>query len=834
MQKKKTLSEKTDDAGERGVDGVSEARHQEKEGILQAALVVASSIKTGWLQSEGKDGRVNLALARTMCNIQQESSKVSEKGVLKRISYCMASSFPVAIMLRHAAAGAETTFFTDTACEYLSIAFQDLSTVDALLSRQGNISSVLGILRSRPFVAAHVWKELEAMEADLVPVGDFSDAMEQALLLDVIGRLRQEENLRRIALKILRCFVINSNDHISGRVVSKYLDSLATAANAVASSDSASRLEIASMMKVIITKFPKDSLQHAVPWIWPLLCFAADGVGSASWSLVNESLAAFASCIDAGVYPPLELIETAAFPLLYSIAKEVPKRLDMGARIAECVASVSLAYPSLPQVQRLQWAELLTTWLVQLDPRQPGLMDQKQFNYRALSESTVACLSSLASVGGTEGLQVAHLWLAEMIMHLSRTLKSGESLSSLRREGSDKEARRNSWVDWIPFRTRNGENIHPGDEHVGDQAYLEGEEARAVANMAEHVLAKETEMNSNPSNYEGSNWWRYFLWKNPSKLSDVEKPGVLKKDTAKEQRRHQAKPSDSELSLYINASPIGPLYARSIATRLLEASGKILNSAAELSQSAEDMMSPDMTESYSNIMNQVVDLQAAEKVLVQALKVVASLASGDPNNREWLANAGICSLLQYFLARRHQVELANVVQNKQLPDFRTPVELMQQIARILAIISIDIGGCEALVRADLVPFLQNMASSGDCSTSSSAARALLHLESALRSGHLVNFNSDSSLFERARQDSSQRNQMLDTVSQSTNAREHTSERQYKGEVIGKQKLKAISWMGHQMKNNLVLHDGIHLFCPLAKHHELLAQQGTTSSGERIF
>ena len=349
--------------------------------------------------------------------------------------------------------------------------------------------------------------------------------------------------------------------------------------------------------------------------------------------------------------------------------------------------------------------------------------------------------------------------------------------------------------------------------------------------MAEHALAKEAEIKAN---YETPNWWRYFLWKNPSKLSGIGKVDAIAEDRAKEKRQHQAKPSDSELSLYINASPIGPLYARSVATRLLEASGKILNSAAELSQSAEDIMSPHMTESYSNIMSQVVDLQAAEKVLVQALKVVASLASGDPSNREWLANAGICSLLQYFLARRHQVELASVVQSKQSPDMRTPVELIQQISRILAIISIDIGGCENLLRADLVPFLQNMASSGDCSTSSSAARALLHIESALSSGHLVKFSSLSSLFERAREDSSQRTQVLDTVSQSTKAREHTCERHYKDGVIEKQKIKEISWMGHQMKNNLVLHDGIHLFCPLAKHHELLAQNGTTSPGEWIF
>eukprot|EP00890_Picochlorum_soloecismus_P002505 jgi/Picsp_1/3255/NSC_06095-R1_binding protein len=826
-------SEPNDERNKR-TDEISQQRRIKKDGVLQAASAIVSSMKTGWLQSEGNDDRISLALARTICSIQQQSSKVSEKGALREISCFMARSFPVAIMLQRAAAGSETVSFTDTACEYLSNAFEDLNTAGALLSRQGNISIILEILRRRPYVAERVWKELEVMEADTLPMGSFGDAMEQALLLDVVGRLRQEENLRRIALRILRCWVIKSNAHISGRVVSKYLDSLATAANAVASSDSASRLEIASIMKVLIRKLPKDSLQHAVPWIWPLLCFAADGVGSASWMLVNESLAAFASCIEAGVYPPLELIETAAFPLLYSIAKEVPKRLDVGVHIADCVASVCLAYPTIPQLQRLRWAELFTTWLVQLDSRKSVWMDQKYMNYRALSESSVDCLSSLLSVSGTEGLQVAHLWLAEMIMHLSQTLKTGKELSNLRQKSSDTESSRTSWVDWILLRTRRGGNNSAGDEHGGGQTYLKGEEARAVANMAEHALATEPDMDTKAPNHENSNWWRYYPRRNPSKPSDAEKPSALKRDTSEERRKHQPKPSDSELSLYINASPIGALYARSIATRLLEASGKVLNSAAELSQSAEDTMSPHMMESYSNMVNQVVDIEATEKIMIQALKVIASLASGDPVNRDWLATAGICSLLRYFLERRHQVESASLVQNEQLPNYRAPIDLLQQISRILAIISIDIGGCETLLRAGLVPYLQNMAASDDCSTSSSAARALLHIESAHRSGYLVNSNIGTRLFDRAREYSRQRTQMLDVGSQNNYAREPTCERHDRDEIIGKQKTKPMSWMEDQMKNHLVLHDGIHLFSPLARHHELLAQQGTNASFQELI
>lgn len=841
MQEQTPRSEETNDERNKRDDEVSQQRrikNTSKEGIVQAALAIGSSIKTGWLQSEGKDDRISLAIARTMCSLQQQSRKVAEKSALREISCLVARSFPVAIMLQRAAAGSETASFTDTACEYLSDAFEDLNTAAALLSRQGNTSSILEILRQRPDVAECVWRKVEAKEADTLPMGTIGLAVvEQALLLDVVGRLRQEENLRRIALRILRYWAMTSNARITGGVVSKYLDSLATAANAVASSDSASRLEIASIMKVLIQKLPKDSLQHAVSWIWPLLCFAADGVGSSRWMLVNESLSAFASCIDAGVYPPLELIETAAFPLLYSIAKEVPKRLDVGVRIAECVASVSLAYPTLPQVQRLRWAELFISWLIQLDSRKDVWMDQKYVDYRWLSKSLVDCLLSLSSVSGTEGLQIAHLWLSEMIMHLSQTLKTGRKLSDLRDENSDKESSRTSWVDWILFRSRREAKNTYGDEHVGGgQTYLEGEEAQAVANMAEHALSIEPDMSSENPNHEAANWWRYHLWKSSSKPSDAEKVPASRRDKDEESRKHKPKPSDSELSLYINASPIGPLYARSIATRLLEASGKVLNSAAELSQSAEDIMSPHMTESYSNTVNQVVDVKAAEKILIQALKVVASLASGDPLNREWLANAGVCNLLRYFLERRHQVESASLLQNKQLPDYGAPTDLLQQISRIFAIISVDIGGCETLLRAGLVPYLQNMAASDDCSTSSNAARALLHIESAHRSGHLLNSNFGGSLFARAREQTRQRTQLLDVGAQHNYAREHPYERHDKDKIVGKQKPKSISWMANQMKNHLVLHDGIHLFSPLARHHELLAQQGTNanSPGEWIF
>jgi len=323
-------------------------------------------------------------------------------------------------------------------------------------------------------------------------------------------------------------------------------------------------------------------------------------------------------------------------------------------------------------------------------------------------------------------------------------------------------------------------------------------------------------------------------------------------------------PSDPELAMYINASPIGPVYARAVAQRLLEISG---NAVAQIENTDLEDMSPLTAASYSAAAA-AVNQQVADDVMAQALKVTSALASGSSDNRRWLLMAGLPQLLRLFIERmerRKESQLGSGTETGLglgLGDHvGMSTKLSRQVARLLALLSIEIEGANLLVRNEFIPWLQVMASSDDCKISSSAAKALLHVEAARESGLLLgplreiggsknetsdqsnnnkNGRNNNNLLDPARVRATMQREMLqpeyDTsiVMQpfTSPVNNHhvgyemmTLDLKKKRDMFAKQKRADAMWRNLR-ETRLVLHDGIHLMCPLAEHHEALAQRGT--------
>ena len=689
---------------------------------------------------------------------------------------------------------------------------------------------------THPDMTGPVWDAIQLEEDVRVERMEEQDVLR---LLDVIGLFRQEENLRRIALKILHFWVKSEQSHgpFSSAFMARAIDALSTAANAV--DDSASRLEIASIMKLLVRQLSPKTAQHAISWMWPLLCFAADGIGSNDYRLVNESLEAFSSCIERGVSPHAELIDTAALPLLYSIAKEVPGHWDVGIRIANCIRALAQNDAFIGQTQRITWAELFLEWLINLDHRQNGVWEKPLKEHeKDLAAAAVGALSAMSSMKGVKGKQIAHTWLAEMIFHLSKTVKPYRELHSvLQHSGNiqDGPQKSSSWRSWIPFLSSkevvNDENVAIPENVTQEQLDLEEKEAeaKAVADIAEQMLGPAAAENlpaEIPKDKKSQDsWWRYFSFRGGRNDDGLDIDERISNDGA-------VQASDPELSLFINAAPIGPHYARSVAIRLLEASGKVVNSTDELSQSVEDSLPPTTAATY-NAIAATINIEVADKVMYQALKVLSALVANDKSNRAWMLSAGAPQLLQQLMINRDKPEEQDDNESNEAISWSNfgsikyiPVPVQRQVSRLLAIMSIENSGAEAIAHSGWVPWLQHLAASADCKVSSNAARALLHVEASQRSGLLVPGVRERDLLNTARALTTEKGVHQEVKDSQSHVQQSQNLLRGNQSFYPIRKRKESRWTEVGEDDRLVLHDGIHLFAPLSHHHEVLAQCGT--------
>lgn len=802
--------------------------------------VVKDSVRDSWNETQYQDAkRISMAIGHAIAKVQIDCNRRKGNDALQLTSESLAVSWPVQRFLDKASDPEYNEAFYSAACEYLSGAFQNARVAKALLSTPGTVRHVLEILRIHPDVARKVWTSMESIDDNLaISMPDDRDLLK---LLEVVEVFRQDEDVRRVALKMLR-FTANEKGkrEMTPGMMRRMSGALSTASNAIPAAETDSRVELARIMRLFVKRVPSDVVPHAVAWLWPLLCFAADGVGSNEICLVNESLEAFTACVDRGAVPAPELVETAAFPLLYSIADRKPKNLEVGVRIAECIGALGRSNKEISQVQRMKWAELFVSWLIYLDPRISSLAKEHPVDSRALAESTVDALESLSSAPGIQGLQVVHAWLAEIIVHLSKHTKTFSEMGEISQAKVADLQKKSSWTSWIPYHSK-------GSSSKSEEELVKDEEQEAVATMAELMLgpaaqkfAKQEQSVDDSSSTKSTSisWWRYLPhpWKS-STDSEIADAGEQRDQEAEDQVRaiEPSQASDPELSLYINAAPIGRLYARSVAAKLLETSGNAASSAAEMSQSVEEGLSPTAAATYSNVAT-TVNREVADKAVCQALKVLSALASGEKQVRTWLVSAGAPRLLRTVFTNRDTFNISDGQQQKQSWGDATlheaiPLHIQRQVIRLLALLSMEIGGAEALVRTSWIPWLQHLAASEDCKVSSHASRALLHIETAGKSGLMLPKIDDMNLLNASRHYAKHYDQFYpDRVLASGNADHYAGSKLIhlnlpdKDRLLRRENRKQGVWKNLQ-DERLVLHDGIHLFSPLNGHHEALAQMG---------
>jgi hypothetical protein len=751
--------------------------------------LLVSEFQRSWKSTKDVDQRrISLAVARTLSSIQHiavsndtdQPMDESKKRRLCRATGYVAGSFFVTLMLKHASSESSSEAFREETSSYIASVMKDSRAASSFLSTSGNATLLFQALDRDKVLSERVWdsmKDIDDVHVLLASEKDFD------IVVSNMGRYRQKEFKRRISLRMFRWWCQHSDFQFRDKDVLKAIDCLSTASNAVSSSDTSSKFDIVRSMRYMIEHMNTEFVNrrhHTLPWLWPLLCFAADGVASHGWDLVNESLDAFTSCIERKVLPGSHMIESSALPLLFTLSRGVPvNRLDVDVRIAECISALSRSNLIQDRLKKKQWAELFSAWLVRLDPRQEDLLSNSttQIEAKALSESLVDALASLSADDDNSSLQIANLWLAEMIVHLSRMAKPYSSVDADEqvREGKADDTRASWtspswWWSWMPY-------LYP----------------RSSAKQSPDEVLEQSE----------------------------DSLGVSQNDSM-ERLTGKSNPSDSELSLYINASPIGPVFARSVAGRLLEVSGNVV---PNIENADLENMSPLTAASYSAAAA-TVNRQVADDTMAQALKVAAALASSSSDNRRWLLLAGLPQMLRLVIEKRK--------------DSMT-TKLERQISRLLSLLSIEISGAESLVRNKFVPWLQFLASSEDCKVSSNAAKALLHVEAARESGLLLNSDNLSN-YNRNLLDPSRR---INELKGKMTTKEHsikiprtdqnqnhhigyelmTLDLKKKRALFAKQKRADTIWRNLR-ETRLVLHDGVHLLCPLAQHHEVLAQKGS--------
>lgn len=811
-----------------------------------ALHAVGCVLRDAWKSTRNVEHqRISMTVMKTLSYLQQYVSlmavcsdccdKVHDR--LHVLTKALAGSFFTRLMLEHASSGKASLEFREETSDYIACVMKDGDIAASFLSTPGNVERLFLALDDQDDLGERVWDSME--HVDEVPLHVSIRSKDVDVMLSNLGQFKQNEARRRIALRIFK-WVCQRTAHGNGPIfdaamMGKAIQCISTASNAVSGVDVSSKMDIVSSMRNMIDFMPSASVHRTLPWLWPLLCFAADGVGSEDWDLVNESLDCFTSCIEKGVHVSPDLIEKSALPLLYSIARDVPStRLDVGVRIAECIGSLARTTSSISHAQKRRWAELFTSWLIRLDPREADLTRGTTIiEAKALSESLVDALTCLASKQGIEGVQIAHLWLADTIIHLSKMAtpysKVEKDVRVVPKEDVTKKRGNRLWY-WPPFRWNTQKNVE-NEETLEDEAH-------AVADMAEKMLGpavRESEGNRHEidENREISQhvpWWKYYkIWMGQKEElnKEDEGEGVV--------RDSSVDASDPELALYINASPVGPIYARSVARRLLEASGNVFNVEPDLSQSIDDNMSPRTAAAYSAAAA-AVNMEVADIAVGQALKVLSALASGNTDNRQWLLSAGVPRLLQIIAMNRGDREDSD----RQLWDYGSlwqenmPLKLQRQISRLLAILSTELNGAESLVQHDFIPWLQTLAASRDCKISSNAAKALLHIEAAYKSGIFVSRIQNKNLLDPSRRlvknDTGISNIGMRDTDHHSGKRMMNLGMEEKHNLSVKQKRAEMVWK-NLSEDRMVLHDGVHLFTPLARHHEVLAQEGTSTKSD---
>ncbi len=285
-----------------------------------------------------------------------------------------------------------------------------------------------------------------------------------------------------------------------------------------------------------------------------------------------------------------QLMQRSCLPLLRQLAA----RPDLPVRPAIAHAVQALAEGpgvQLPAAEREFWSEELLQWLVELPggggsaaaaaKRGSSSSNGSGSSSTAGEAEQAECmarvtraLEALSAPAGSDGLHVAHAWLAELIVHLSHQVRPYTEVPVP--QPADAEAAAGTWRWYWPF----------GSSSISSQEADGATAAAATAGSLPPLPPAGTDLPamapgpapdgpylpleaaSAAEEAAGSSWWNptsWWPWGGVAPAGDQQQPSV----------KAGGKPSDSELALYINAAAIGPVYARSVAAALLEASGRV-------------------------------------------------------------------------------------------------------------------------------------------------------------------------------------------------------------------------------------------------------------------
>ncbi|EFN53770.1 hypothetical protein CHLNCDRAFT_136410 [Chlorella variabilis] len=657
---------------------------------------------------------------------------------------------------------------------------------------------------------------------------------------------------------------------------------------------------VAKLMGTLAQEAGKPQLLPMQGWLYHLFCFAADAAANSQWQLADTSLTSFATCLLRGCELPSQLMQRSTLPLLHKLAgqPDSPARPAI-ARVVQALAEGPGV--QLPLEEREVWTETLLQWLVQLPGSAAAAAAAKQDGGSSgggagsgsgggsrlrletagagdagrLQGRVTRALQALSAPAGSEGLHVAHAWLAELIVRLSdevRPLPLEPDAAAAAAAQQPSSGGRWWWPWWGAAAGSAGSTEVAADGAVAAPmpAADGGEAAAAVAAAAAEgpylPLAAPAAVGSagdaQAAGGSGGSWWQGRWW-----------PWGGGGGTASEQSDPQqavkaaGKPSDSELALYINAAPVGPVYARSVAAALLEASGRV-GSFQEPPASTEELMSPAEVAVYPQVAA-AIDWDRADSAVCQALKVLCALASGGGRRRAWLLDSGILPLLHRLTLERPRdvAELASGA--GEYVEAGTPLCIQRQAVRLLAMLASEVAGAGEVQEAGWIPWLQDLAVSTDLKLSSCASRALLHIESAAatqrpgldlaqlaargRLPHLhaapapllpTEHQGAAAAAAAAAADAADMGVAADGadgpggVGREEEARGvGTEAAEAAAEMLGEARLalaQARRRLDRQLdvvraavpdKERLVLQDGVHLFDPLAPHHEVLAREG---------
>lgn len=369
--------------------------------------------------------QISAALASILSELAVESDNTdsTSSSLRKQLS----TSWVVRQILSAAArAPPDSKTFTDAAT-FLTAILHHPRSAAALFSHSGIPSLVVEIAASSPQVYQAALDVLNQLQHPLAPPCH----TDITHLADVAGQLHQNEPARVLSLRLLRIWAENSVSACKTMAEIQLGNRLGEiAGSCIPSRETQAREEVVLLMCALARDTPGSSLRtlRMESWLYPLLCFAADAAGEGhQWSLVEGSLSAFSACVRRGIELPSQLLSRSVIPLLQRMAEKsalLPYAEDRDV-VRSSVAKTVLALGEgsgvvLSQEERISWAEVMLQWIT-LDNN----LDKR--NGSKTEKECVDALAALAHPHGVTGLQVAHVWLAEMIMYLSREVEKAQS-----------------------------------------------------------------------------------------------------------------------------------------------------------------------------------------------------------------------------------------------------------------------------------------------------------------------------------------------------------------------------------------------------------------------